>query len=286
MAICRALVAAALLGLGGALAVPIDQQSLVQLSAQSSSGQPGGLLFRPKRSRRNETSSMFPLVSNKFGFDAHFVGSAEFYVDLMSFHVHAYTIAMYLNSTSELWSSSPGKISRRERVARMNGEVFFETIAYSKYVNNENMAKFTERLDFFAQQEHLKDYAGPLERYKQAFLKAPKVTSGSHICLYPSQGGITPLIAGKNMGLVNSSFLGSLLLSAYLGPDTDLPEFRDNVFAQLGEGKPMSVGEPAAVHAQAVNKAWGVILFIAIGVAATLSCGCFWYCCMRKRAKA
>mmetsp|Transcript_41458 Transcript_41458/g.111964 ORF Transcript_41458/g.111964 Transcript_41458/m.111964 type:complete len:298 (-) Transcript_41458:201-1094(-) len=273
------------LGLGalGAAGRPADCSALVQLSR--SLRLPGSLLFPPTSARRR--SAPFPLVSDKFGFPAHFVGSAEFNVDVLSFSVHAYTIAMYLDASSELWIHGPEKVPQKRQVEMMRGAAFFEMVARSRYMKNKDLAQFADRLEYFAELEHLSDYNESLARYRSALLRAPAVTAGSRVDLFPSADGIAATIAGESIGTINGTSLGHLLLTAYLGPDSDLPGFRDNVFAQLAQGKPERIGMPAEIRTRLLCEVWTVIVFVGLGllVAAVIGfIGGLW--CRRRQARA
>mmetsp|Transcript_76694 Transcript_76694/g.237517 ORF Transcript_76694/g.237517 Transcript_76694/m.237517 type:complete len:205 (-) Transcript_76694:97-711(-) len=193
---------------------------------------------------------------------------------------------MYLDSSHPLWTETARK-SREERIQAMLGSVAFHLVAHSKWVNNQNMAKFVDRLEVFAEDANVTDYKEPIAAYKRAYLEGPKVTRGSHIVLTPSKEGVDPVIADKDMGLIHSDILGGLIMQAYLGQNSDLPEFRDNVFAQLSSGKPEEVGKPAQVHAEAGNSTWGIIIIvlIIIGIASCI-CGALWWCFRKRTADA
>lgn len=285
MAVARAFVAATALGLGAATPRGVrsleqeDASAFVQLSVESLEGGGGG---GPLWKRRRNRTMDFGLQAEEHGHFAHYVGSASFNVDVMGWHVHCYDIAMYLNENSSLWNVSHG-LSREERMDEMLGNSFFELIAHSKWVNNQNMAKFVDRLDFFAEKAHISSYKEPIQAYKQLYLKGPKVDRGSHILLFPSREGIRPVIEGRDMGLVKSDFIGRIIMQAYLGPDSDLPEFRDHIFSQLTFGKPDEVGQPAEVHQQAGDSISGaIIVAVVVVVAVCCFCGCLWYLCRRK----
>jgi len=287
MIICRAALAAVVLGLctpeiEGEPQISLEERegvlSLVQISLEgfeANEWPSGGPLVPKRRERRNN----FPLTDNKHNISSHFVGSGAFSMEIMGYHVHCYDVAMYLDEASSVWDTLTIRNRDKRIEAMLDGGVFLDIIARSKWTSKKNVALFVDRLEHVAEEDGMYDYKADIKRYKQAFLHGPKVSQGSRIVLLLSREGVRPIIAGHDVGLVKSWILAKLVMKAYLGPKSDLPLFRERVFAQLSDGKPEAV-TPLSDDRMHVASVWGVII-LAIALVAVLTCFIYGLFCCR-----
>jgi len=222
----------------------------------------------------------FPLEIACEGGPCHFAGSASLLLDILGMHVHCYDIAMYLNNNNKEWTALRGR-SHEESIDAMLGQVQFNIVIKTQWANNKFMAGAAEMLGPFLKVLGAQNARKDLRKYKDLYLRAPKVGEGSKVVLLPLETGVRAFIAGKDMGLAESSFLGPALLQTYLGPNSTLPEFRDRVFTTLSQGMPGDVSEPAQ-STTLVHTPWWMWLILATAILAFLGlCAGSVYCCWR-----
>jgi len=206
----------------------------------------------------------FPLTRG----ERQFAGSASFALDLAGVHIHCYDMALYVNKSNPVWGNTT---DRKRALDALLGDTVFVIETKSSFVSRKALAGFVDRLAKFAAELRVPDYAPTLESYKEMLLKGPKVSVGSEVLLAPGTSFMEPSIDGALVGYVNSTWLGRVILEAYLGHHSDLPEFRDQVWATLAEGFPSEVSEPALVSAS-MRMPPGIIVAIVLGCLAAILC--------------
>jgi len=229
------------------------------------------------------TQGKFPV---DFNHSLHYVASAMFKMEFSGIEIHCYDVALYLDNASSLWNTSYGEGKGRYMEMLNNSQIHMYFT--SRWVSRKIMAYFVDVLAPHLERRRPDKTDMILNRYKNTFLSGPKVHKGSMLIIRPSSEGVLLTLNGQDQQNMAFEVLAEATLDSYMGPDSDLPEFRDEVFRQLSMGLQGQNSKPTDLAMMHIKRpTWLVASFVVFVMAIVALVSCLAYClCCRKAAKA
>uniref|UniRef100_A0A7S1WN74 Uncharacterized protein n=1 Tax=Alexandrium catenella TaxID=2925 RepID=A0A7S1WN74_ALECA len=274
--------AGAFLPTGGARAPAgddnLDVSNMLQLIVHAGSGDNNGSAVQNASVDRSKTIPLSWEVAMEeaqegdghiFKLETHkgyrYVASSPFMLRWMDQRIHFYDVALYLNKNSSLWGrfSHP---NRSQDLEQMQGNVQIFLAMQSSMCSQKSMAALVEALDLFAALRRLTNTAQVLNEYKHCYLSGPNIKMGSVVVLEPNRTHLAIYLDFRPLCVVESGFLGTIVLDHYFSERSDFPHFRDGVFAQIQDGMPEEVTDPVAEYVSTRMPWWVSAMFVAVGL--------------------